>query len=160
MNKVIGTWEVFEWLKELKAYREQSGDAISRQAVLDAFWKLNVELRPNAIDAILNMVNTMPSVTPQPCEDCISRQAVLNTIGNVPDYDDGMVWEALSHAQRDVALLPSVTPQQKTGRWVDDKCSVCGKGIEDLIASPEWYRDEEPNFCPFCGIKMESEGKE
>ena len=38
-------------------------DLISRQAVLDAFWKLNVELRPNAIDAILNMVNDMPSVT-------------------------------------------------------------------------------------------------
>lgn len=44
-------------------------------------------------------------------EDCISRQAALDTIGNVPDYDDGMVWEALSHAQRDVALLPSATPK-------------------------------------------------
>ena len=38
--------------------------------------------------------------------------------------------------------------------WIDDKCSVCGKGIEDLIASPEWYRNEEPNFCPFCGKKF------
>ncbi len=50
----------------------------------------------------------------QPCKDAIDRQAVLDTIGNVPDYDDGMVWEALSHAQRDVALLTSVTPQPKS----------------------------------------------
>ena len=44
--------------------QEPCEDCISRQAVLDAFWKLNIELRPNAIDAILNMVNDMPSVTP------------------------------------------------------------------------------------------------
>jgi len=46
-------------------------------------------------------------------------------------------------------------PQPKMGRWIDDKCSVCGKGIEDLISSSEWYVNEEPNFCPFCGLKME-----
>ena len=38
-------------------------DLIIRQAVIDAFWKLNVELRPSAIDAILSMVNDMPSVS-------------------------------------------------------------------------------------------------
>lgn len=43
--------------------------------------------------------------------DLVERQVVLDTIGNVPDYNDGMVREALSHAQRDVALLPSVNPQ-------------------------------------------------
>ena len=49
--------------------------------------------------------------------------------------------------------------KQKTGHWIDDKCSVCGKGIEDLIDSREWYRNEEPNFCPFCGIRV-VEGEE
>lgn len=34
------------------------------------------------------------------------------------------------------------------------KCLVCGKGIEDLIDSSEWYRNEEPKFCPFCGVKL------
>ena len=45
--------------------KEFCEDAISRQAMIDAFWKLNVELRPNAIDAILNMVNDLPSVAPK-----------------------------------------------------------------------------------------------
>lgn len=45
----------------------------------------------------------------------------------------------------------------KTGHWIDDKCSICGKGIEDLIDSPELYEIARPNFCPFCGIKMEVE---
>jgi len=114
--------QLAEWLKELKAYREQSGDAIS-------------------------------------------RQAVLNTIGNVPDYDDGMVWEALSHAQRDVSLLPSVTPQQKTGRWIP----VGYDGYADGNPVYDWWEcsecgwehtgDEESltAFCPNCGAKMEVE---
>ena len=41
----------------IKVLSAESCDCISRQAVIDAFWKLNVELRPNAIDVILNMVN-------------------------------------------------------------------------------------------------------
>lgn len=40
-------------------------DAVSREAMLDAFWKLSVELRPSAIDAILNMINSLPPVQPE-----------------------------------------------------------------------------------------------
>lgn len=60
----------------------------------------------------------------------------------------------------EIANLKALKQEPKTGRWIDDKCSVCGKGTEDLISSPEWYRNEEPNFCPFCGVKLESEDKE
>lgn len=35
--------------------------------------------------------------------------------------------------------------------WVNNKCSTCGKGIENLIDSKEWYENEKPNYCPFCG---------
>ena len=55
-------------------------DCISRQAVLDAFWKLDIELRPNAIDAILNMVNDMPPVTPAPkMGKWVTHPAVINS---------------------------------------------------------------------------------
>lgn len=44
--------------------------------------------------------------------------------------------------------------EPKTGYWIDDKCSVCGKGTEDLIDSREWYQSEDPKYCPFCGVKL------
>ena len=52
------------------------------------------------------------------------------------------------------ALNNDIEQEPKIGYWIDDKCSVCGKGTDDLIDSPEWYRNEEPNFCPFCGLKL------
>lgn len=86
------------------------GDAISRQAVLDAFWKLNVELSPTAIWTIQNMVKD----------------------------------------------VPSVTPQQRTGRWIKQnygwnwQCSECG-----FVTPPS--AKEIFTFCPNCGAKMEAE---
>ena len=47
-----------------------------------------------------------------------------------------------------------IMPQPKTGQWIEDKCSACGKGVEDLIESSEWYRNENPKYCPFCGLKL------
>jgi len=86
----------------------------------------------------------------EPCEDAVSRQAV-----------DRLVWRYLKKGtDENIAFyehfldLPLVTPQPRKGHWIDDKCSVCGKGTEDLISSREWYKNEEPNFCPFCGAKM------
>lgn len=66
--------QMSEWLKELKAYREQSGDAISRQAVLNAMYDLcdtEETLKENPwrdnphIDAIIDAIDDLPSVTPQ-----------------------------------------------------------------------------------------------
>lgn len=51
--------QLAEWLKELKAYREHGGDAISRQEALNAITM--AEVRWQAVDN----VNKLPSVTPQ-----------------------------------------------------------------------------------------------
>lgn len=59
-------------------------------------------------------------------DDLISRKAAIDAIGNVPDHDDGMVWEALSHAQRDVALLPSAQPDWNEMVVI---CDCCGHAI-------------------------------
>lgn len=91
-------------------------------------------------------------------DDLISRRAAIDAIGNVPDYDDGMVWEALSHAQRDVALLPSVQPERKNGKWHQRFYSQ----IEMMVCSEcnsEFSYDAETgvrdyNFCPNCGADM------
>ena len=56
--------DAVEIIKALE--QEPCEDAISRQELLDAFWKLDIELRPNAIDSILNMINDISPVTPRP----------------------------------------------------------------------------------------------
>lgn len=86
-------------------------------------------------------------------EDIMNRPIMTHEIGFLAD-------EIKEKSKADFMALcaneNNVEEEQepKTGHWIDDKCSVCGKGTEDLIASPEWYRDEEPNFCPFCGIRL------
>ena len=78
-------------------------------------------------------------------------------IGAIKDLRTPML---MYQIEKDVAkealesYIKTLEQQPKTGRWIDDKCSVCGKGIDDLIDSPEWYRNEEPNFCPFCGLRL------
>ena len=94
--------QLADWLKELKAYKEQSGDVISRQAALNAI--------------------TMAEVR----------------------------WQAVDNVNK----LPSVTPQQMTGRWIvtDDDlvyCSECEDSYYPRPIDASWY------YCPHCGAKME-----
>ena len=94
----------------------------------------------------------------EPCEDCISRQAVdelsealVHTTINKADFVCNF-WERLQK-------LPSVTPKKKTGKWIRTtdktghlvwKCD-CG-----------WQQRLWTNFCPDCGCQMrgDSNGNE
>lgn len=88
----------------------------------------------------------------EPCEDCISRQAVLD----LPRIKTHNVWGNVIYESVDVEnvrQLPSVTPQPKMGHWVKVieenghafyLCSVCKEGT-----------DENYDYCPFCGCKMQ-----
>lgn len=95
-------------------------------------------------------------------EDCISRQAVLAIAGDSCfDLDN---YEDIKEFCDEIKDLPSVTPQPKTGHWINInegkwntipayKCSVCGEN-----ANLQDWSGESP-FCPWCGAKMqESEG--
>jgi DNA-directed RNA polymerase subunit RPC12/RpoP len=81
----------------------------------------------------------------EPCEDCISRQAVLDLIA---DYDLSM-----GQVVKSIHALPSVTPKQKMGHWrhYDGMlyCSKCGAEFYDEIM--EYTGDEVPKHCPDCG---------
>ena len=84
----------------------------------------------------------------QPCDDAISRQAVLELMA---DYDLSM-----GQVVKGIHALPPVTPQQNVGHWIFvDKakehahCSNCGYGDIDLM-------DGKPhNYCQSCGAKMQ-----
>lgn len=54
--------------------------------------------------------------------------------------------------------LPEPPEREDDAEWVNNKCSACGKGIENLIDSREWYENEKPNYCPFCGTRFITEG--
>ena len=97
----------------------------------------------------------------QPCEDCISRQAVIEITAETGALE----------TQSRVRELPSVTPNEKTGYWIDEaddidaqfgkhtyKCSECNNYAEYFISGTEvWWDRIKPNFCPNCGARMVSE---
>lgn len=93
------------------------------------------------------------------CEDCISRQAVLDLVNSDWEYEELGV---------PINCLPPVTPTRKKGKWIiDDEelgriwhchCSNCKKDPQDYIGGTEnWWLVRLPDYCPNCGIKMESE---
>ena len=87
-----------------------------------------------------------PTVVAESCDDCISRQQVLDFF-----KDDVYVCN-------EVMNMPSVTPKPKTGHWIfknDDyynwlECSECGYGSEGEVK----YGEDTP-YCPNCGCRME-----
>ena len=95
----------------------------------------------------------------EPCEDAISRQAVLDFIRKQIDHS---LW-AFEKLVNGIKDLPSVKPQEpKTGHWItkiksdlrgdmwptNPKCSECG--------GEPYYSNTIYNykFCPYCGVKM------
>ncbi len=87
----------------------------------------------------------------------IELDAALSAIWEVPTYNDGMVFEALSHAQRDVELLPTVDAVPiRHGRWIwwiwwdypeyKYQCDQCKR----------WAMSKS-KFCPNCGALMDGE---
>ena len=92
----------------------------------------------------------------EPCEDAVSREAVLNcfTATKLKKFD------FILYAREEIKKLPSVTRQ--TGKWIyrrGDKysCSKCGT----TTSVDEAGIDEKPmyKFCPYCGADMRGESE-
>ena len=97
----------------------------------------------------------------QPCEDCISRQETIDAIKKIHPVDTE--YDCTLYDKIDVMYvledLPSVTPQPKIGRWIDEgfyaeghsehayRCSECDEHYIGYVG--------EFNFCPNCGAKMQ-----
>lgn len=109
----------------------------------------------------------------EPCEDAISRQAVLDYIWNdlgLGDEENGKDVERqmeLDSSYRYIKSLSPVNPQPKTGHWIRKTndygassymCSECGRW------HPTHNHSLGFDYCNGCGARMvesqESEDKE
>ena len=114
------------------------------------------------ITKALNMA--IQALGQEPCNDAISRQAVLDYIDNMPSTltADGRRMIRRRTLEEYISdTLPPVTPEPKMGRWIemlDDleektyKCSECGE-----YALEDGWEPWPSKFCPYCGTKMEEE---
>lgn len=113
--------------------------------------------------------NNLKALEIEPCEDAISRQAVIDEIEYFQINPQHFDFVGLIDNIKD---LPSVNPQPKIGHWISVntgkpscikdgmvtesvRCSECD---EWLTASDEY--DCYGNYCPNCGAKMERSDKE
>ena len=96
----------------------------------------------------------------QPCEDCISREAVLKYIDKMPSglTSDGRRMVRRRTLEEYISdTLPSVTPARPKGKWVlihplqenDDGAYICSN-----CEHGDWDCDINYKYCPFCGADM------
>ena len=144
-------------------------DLISRQAAIDALRGYLVEKRcPD--DGTLTcrlieneVINKLPPVQSEHCEDAVSREAVLSMIDTYMNKSVELHYLPTSDGiKKLISILPSVQPEHKTGRWIPSdseleiKCNKCGKDFSEYVDSIDYiYLAEYPKFCPNCGVKME-----
>lgn len=123
---------------------------------------------PEAVGALEMAIN---AVKAEPCEDSISRQAVLDIVDSYSESQSN-VEDVTQDIISDIVALPSVnplakdyntiyyTPQPKTGHWKAKSfhelfCDNCGFDFD--IMRNDFI--DNMNYCPNCGAKMEKEEK-
>ena len=192
-----------EEYKELKKQIQPCDDCISRKALINEL-KLgyfNKDLQegkndPCVIDAMIDWAirtsKRLPSVTPsndaikeayikgydygvkdwfksnaESCEDCISREEALEMLGDVPENwtdTEKEIQEVNDYRWFKSILeeLPSVTPQQRVGRWIlEEVKDEDGRPYDIKYFCSECQAERPPiwdDYCGACGAKMEVEG--
>ena len=94
----------------------------------------------------------------QPCEDCISRDAVMSALFDLwepTEYNDED--EFLEWLENSIKRLPSVTPSRPRGKWIyknDNKLIASDMGYWQCSNCEEGKLLYESAYCPNCGADM------
>lgn len=93
----------------------------------------------------------------QPCEDCISRQALIE---KATSWDKHFADSERCVSLTDIQNAPSVTPQSKMGQWievfVETPNDPYSYGFKSHKCSKCEYRPLQIlNYCPNCGARMQ-----
>lgn len=101
-------------------------------------------------DGLEEIRTAIEALEQQPSDDCVSRQAVLNTLFYKSDNNCEVVLN--KELQDRIKALPPVTPTQS---WILMKeylkCSCCGGSTYDAEKED---CTEFLNYCPNCGAEM------
>ena len=143
-----------EWLRDYKRLKEQT--EITWVAGADgakvAFWDVPI---PKVLK-ICEILQESKTEKPQPCEDAISKQTVLDTISELnaisfyeAQEDSKECYYAIKQAIKDL----SPVKQEPTGHWIEKmdacECPYCHKAWD--------YYDndtEDFDYCPKCGKRL------
>ncbi len=104
--------------------------------------------------------NIIALLEQEPCEDCVSRSAIMKLQQAYRDASGYIVDNIVSVNL--IRNLSSVTPKQRTGKWIRHDtghsiyydCSLCGCAAPCTETADKilW---KMANYCPDCGAKME-----
>jgi len=85
----------------------------------------------------------------EPCEDAISRQAVLRLVEQYPS----IIGNRCVGLMADIKHLPPVTPSRPKGKWINNNNDDAGEGyfICSKCKSDVW---DVTDYCPNCGADM------
>lgn len=97
----------------------------------------------------------------EPCEDAISRQAVMDVLCNDCELFRNGEQTCFTKCEEYhfLATLPPVKPQQKIGQWIKGRdcygnnhftCPFCGNDI-----ATKYDGIWKDNYCSNCGAKMQ-----
>lgn len=128
-------------------------DALNKTIGILTYHQVNFCKSKEAVANMNEIIEALEKIDQEPCEDCISRESALDDagLGEFHRYDDYV------KMRNYLKSLPSVTPQQKIGRWIYTgdyitdgmlKCSKCG--FEHDVS-------ERFSYCPNCGANMQEE---
>lgn len=91
----------------------------------------------------------------EPCDDCISRQAMHIELEKWITYGEYKYSNATKYLYDRIDRLPSVSPQQKMGRWIIDRDST-GRTYGECSECMMRQYAGTLNYCPDCGARMEA----
>ena len=89
----------------------------------------------------------------EPCEDAVSRQAVLQIFNEWFACCD--IADKKASPKNKIKALPSVTPARKKWKWIIDGHHLICPRCEIHFCREDREGDELPNnYCPNCGADM------
>lgn len=106
------------------------------------------------ITGLFNILKSVPII--DACEDCISRQRVLNDLENVSKGNEHprQAFVFVDECVDYITSVPSVKPTRPhKGVWIPIYLNNIEWGYKCSNCKETWLN--EYNYCPECGCKME-----